>query len=207
MQADGRTAVRERGVSGRRPQQRAVRRREALLDAAVELMGEGGFAAVTHRAVAQRAALPLAATSYYFSCRDDLLAQAFALLVSRELAQMRACLAEAAPGRLADTLAEAYAFDRPRQLGLWELYLQAGRDQALQSIARAWTDGCATIVAGVLRRAGYPDGDPQVRFVTTLLSGLWLEDVVEARPQARERAREVVARALAAIGPPRKVAP
>ncbi|MEW9529472.1 TetR/AcrR family transcriptional regulator [Microbispora sp. NPDC049125] len=189
---------------GRRPQQRAVRRHEALLDAAAALLGEGGFAAVTHRAVAQRAGLPLAATSYYFSSRDALLTEAFALLVERELAQMRAsmeAITAVSPDAIADLLAGAYAFDRPRQLGLWELYLQAGRDPALQGIARAWTDGCDEIVATVLRRAGYPHGQPEVRFVTTLLSGLWLEDVVEARPEARGRARDAVARALAAIGP------
>ncbi|ETK37847.1 TetR/AcrR family transcriptional regulator [Microbispora sp. ATCC PTA-5024] len=197
-------------VARRRTQERAVRRREALLDAAVDLLGEGGFAAVTHRAVAQRAGLPLAATSYYFSCRDDLLAQAFALLVERELTQMRASLGTLPPGpldALADVLAEAYAFDRPRQLGLWELYLQAGRDPALQSIARAWTDGCDDIVEHVLERAGYPSGRSEVRFVTTLLSGLWLEDVVEARPESRERARDVVARALASIRPGRRLDP
>jgi DNA-binding transcriptional regulator YbjK len=185
-----------------------VRRRQALLDAAVDLMGEGGFAAVTHRAVAQRAGLPLAATSYYFSGRDELLAQAFALLVDRELTQMRSCLEGMPPGpldTLAEVLAEACAFDRPRQLGLWELYLQAGRDPALQSIARSWTDGCEAIVASVLRRSDYPDGPSQVRFLTTLLSGLWLEDIVEARPESRQRARDVVARALTAIGPPRKL--
>ncbi|WP_433501265.1 TetR/AcrR family transcriptional regulator [Sphaerimonospora sp. CA-214678] len=187
----------------RRPQERAVRRREALLEAAVDLLSEGGFTAVTHRAVAQRAGLPLAATSYYFSCRDRLLTEAFALLVERELDQMRTYL-DAMPAdppeRLAEVLATVYTLDRPRQLGLWELYLQAGRDPALQSVARAWTDGCDEIVASVLRRAGRPCGRAQVRFVTTVLSGLWLEDIVEARPQSRERARDVVVRALDAIG-------
>ncbi|MEZ0070943.1 TetR/AcrR family transcriptional regulator [Planotetraspora sp. GP83] len=187
---------------GRRRQERALRRRGALLDAAVALLAEGGFAAVTHRAVAQRAGIPLAATTYYFSSRDELVAQAFGLLVDRELTQMRASLnamRDRSPERLAQVLADAYAHDRPRQLGLWELYLQAGRDPALQGIARKWTDGCEEIVASVLGRAGYACGRSEVRFVTTLLSGLWLEDVVEARPEGRERARDVVARALKAI--------
>lgn len=156
-------AARSRGVAARavapvssqprRPQERAVRRREALLDAAVDLLGDGGFAAVTHRAVARRAGLPLAATSYYFTSRDQLLAEAFALLVERELARMRAAvdhLAGRTPLAVAETLTGVYASDRLRQLGLWELYLQAGRDPALQAIARAWTDGCDDIVAAVL---------------------------------------------------------
>jgi TetR/AcrR family transcriptional regulator, regulator of biofilm formation and stress response len=186
----------------RRTQERALRRRAALLNAAADLLGEGGFAAATHRAVARRAGIPLAATTYYFSNRDELLAQAFGLLVQRELADMRTSL-ETMRGNSAECLAEqlamVYALDRSRQLGLWELYLQAGRDSALQDIARTWTDGCDEIVKSVLERAGYACGHSEVRFITTVLSGLWLEDIVEARPEGRERAQDVVARALRSI--------
>jgi DNA-binding transcriptional regulator YbjK len=74
----------------RRPaQERGRRRRDALLDAGVELLTEGGFAAVSHRAVAERAGLPLAATTYYFRSRDDLIAAAFQLMVDRDLAATR----------------------------------------------------------------------------------------------------------------------
>jgi DNA-binding transcriptional regulator YbjK len=189
-------------LTGRTRQERALRRREALLDAAVTLLTEGGFAAVTHRAVAQRAGIPLAATTYYFSSRDQLLAHSFDLLVQRELGHMRAWLDQtpaASPERLADALITTYDADRNRRLGVWELYLQAGRDPGLRDIARAWTDGTDEIIADGLRRAGAPHGRAAVRFVTTLLSGLSLEHVVEARPESRERAREVLAHALTAL--------
>ena len=52
------------------------RRRYALVSAAAELLCEGGFDAVRHRAVARRAGLPLASTTYYFSSLDDLIAKA-----------------------------------------------------------------------------------------------------------------------------------
>ncbi len=42
------------------------RRRYALVSAAADLLCEGGFDAVRHRAVARRAGLPLASTTYYF---------------------------------------------------------------------------------------------------------------------------------------------
>ncbi|WP_327045872.1 TetR family transcriptional regulator [Microbispora sp. NBC_01189] len=202
---DHRVPDQDRGSSARRPQQRALRRREALLDAAVDLLGEGGFAAVTHRAVARRAALPLAATSYYFSCRDQLLAEAFALLVERELTRMRAAVrqpADRSAAAVAAALTDVYAADRLRELGLWELYLQAGRDPALQAVARAWTDGCDEIVASALRGAGCPCGRSEVRFVAALLSGLWVEDVVEARADSRDRARDAVTRALTTLQTP-----
>ena len=52
------------------------RRRQALVEAAADLLLEGGFDAVRHRSVATRADLPLASTTYYFESLDDLIAKA-----------------------------------------------------------------------------------------------------------------------------------
>ena len=57
----------------RRTSARGLRRRQLLLEAAGELLMEHGFAAVSHRAVAQHAELPLSATTYYFRSLDELL--------------------------------------------------------------------------------------------------------------------------------------
>ncbi|MFI6539862.1 TetR/AcrR family transcriptional regulator [Nonomuraea sp. NPDC050547] len=156
----------------KKPQARATQRRTALLNAAVGLLTENGFAALTHRAVAQRAALPLAATTYYFASRDDLLAEAFTHLVERELGHLR----EHGLTGLADDLADA---DRPHQLGLWELYVHAGRDPALQTIARRWSDGCLAVTADHL---GLPPAHPRARLLYATVCALWLEHVVEQRP-------------------------
>ncbi|RVX40740.1 TetR family transcriptional regulator [Nonomuraea polychroma] len=157
-------------------QARGRRRRATLLDAAVDLLTEGGFAAITHRAVAQRARLPLAATTYYFTSRDQLLAEAFAQLVDTELATTRTWITDHGLTGLPDHLATA---DRTRQLGLWELYVHAGRDPALRQIARRWTDGCIHLIADALH-LGHTD--PRARLLYTTVSTLWLEHIVEQRP-------------------------
>lgn len=59
----------------------AAERREQLLDAAVEVMREGGIGAATTRAVADRAGLPQGAFHYCFRSKDEL----FAALLDREL--------------------------------------------------------------------------------------------------------------------------
>ncbi|MBV9514568.1 MAG: TetR family transcriptional regulator, partial [Mycobacteriaceae bacterium] len=69
------------------------RRRQALISAAAELLSEGGFDAVRHRAVARRAGLPLASTTYYFSSLEDLLIHAVDLIGSQETAELRSRLA------------------------------------------------------------------------------------------------------------------
>ena len=46
--------------------------------ATIELFAEGGSRMVTHRAVARRAGLPPATTTYYFASIEDLLREALA---------------------------------------------------------------------------------------------------------------------------------
>lgn len=63
------------------------------MSAAAELLGEGGFEAVGHRAVARRAGLPLASTTYYFSSLDDLITRAVEHVGMIEVVQLRARIA------------------------------------------------------------------------------------------------------------------
>ena len=46
---------------------------EAILEAALRVIAERGVEAVTHRAVADAAGVPLSATTYYFESLDELL--------------------------------------------------------------------------------------------------------------------------------------
>jgi DNA-binding transcriptional regulator YbjK len=69
------------------------RRRYALVSAAADLLCEGGFDAVRHRAVARRAGLPLASTTYYFSSLDDLIAKAVEHAGEREAEHLRESVA------------------------------------------------------------------------------------------------------------------
>ena len=79
-------------------------RRTAILDAAIAVVARDGTGAVTHRAVAKLAKVPLAATTYYFASRDDLLREAFRHLTARRMAAYDAAFATfaalpAGPGR------------------------------------------------------------------------------------------------------------
>ncbi|MGI5271838.1 TetR/AcrR family transcriptional regulator [Nonomuraea sp. CA-218870] len=163
-------------------QERGRRRRAHLLTTAVTLLTEGGFNAVTHRNVARRAGLPLAATTYYFTSRDQLLTEAFQHLVHTELDTLRHWITQHGLPELADQIHHA---DRNRQLALWELYVHAGRHPHLQDIARHWTDGCVSIITDTLH---LPADDPRPRLLYTAISALWLEHVVEQHPLDHTRA-------------------
>lgn len=188
-------------------QSRGRRRRAALLDAAAALLAEGGFGAVSHRAVADRAVLPLAATTYYFASRDDLAASAFEKLVRDELTRIRQLLRDrpvgADPRSLATVLVRAMApadsAERRYQLALYELYVQAGRgDARLRDLAREWTEGCVTLIADLLRDHGHTADETITHLLTSLTDGLALELLVEERPDA-EHAVATLARALSAL--------
>ena len=60
----------------------AERRRRTILKAAIEIIGEGGPDAITHRAVAARAHVPLGSITYYFESRDRLIVEAFRHLMA-----------------------------------------------------------------------------------------------------------------------------
>jgi DNA-binding transcriptional regulator YbjK len=196
----------------RRPtQERGWRRRDALLDAGVSLLTEGGFTKVSHRAVADRANLPLAATTYYFRSRDDLVTAAFERMVERELAATRTRFTarveqlsdtslRTSPRAVAEALAAALLphdeTERKRHLALWELYLQAGRDPALRPLARAWTDRCRATTLELLHIAGYSATPDSVRLLGAAADGLAIETIVEDRPDAVQSMVETMSHAL-----------
>ena len=63
-------------------------RRQAMLEAALQIVGEEGCAALTHRRVAERAGVSLSATTYYFRSKEDMLEQALLVSAERELSEL-----------------------------------------------------------------------------------------------------------------------
>jgi TetR/AcrR family transcriptional regulator, regulator of biofilm formation and stress response len=154
-------------------------RREQILDATLRLIGRSGRQAVTHRAVAEEAGVPLGSTTYYFDSRDDLLGQALehvsALEVDRydglaeELRQLNT------PTELADRLLSelvSAAQDRTAYIAEYELWLEAGRRPELREAAQSWCDAEQRAVAGALEHLGSTDPRADASIVVATLDGL-----------------------------------
>lgn len=77
------TAIRYQGRKARYTG--SEQRRQAILDAAINIIVTDGVRAVRHRAVARVADVPLSATTYYFKDISDLIADAFTLFAERAL--------------------------------------------------------------------------------------------------------------------------
>ncbi|WP_137148681.1 TetR/AcrR family transcriptional regulator [Mycolicibacterium sp. CR10] len=140
------------------------RRRYALVSAAADLLCEGGFDAVRHRAVARRAGLPLASTTYYFSSLEDLIAKAVEHVGTRESAELRDRVATLSRRRrgaesIADVLVDLLVGESPERvteqlISRYERYIACARQPGLRDIQRRILQQRTDAVVEVVERSG-----------------------------------------------------
>ena len=140
-------------------------------------MLEEGFAALSHRAVAARASLPLASNTYYFTSGDDLRDAAVQHLAEEWSARAVGVVAvlptRVDGGQAAEAIARLVGADAPQQqlLLLYERYLEAGRHPRLRSVVTGWNATILGTVCEVLARAGLPAGEDTGRLVLAVADG------------------------------------
>ena len=178
----------------RRTSARGQHRRGVLIAAAAELVMEQGFAAVGHRSVADRAGVPLSATTYYFASLDDLLREAVEALAAGWSAGARATL-DRLPARLTDRAEVAQALLDVVVLGpaggadatpggpltLYDRYLEAARHPHLRIAIAAYDDHLDGLLAEVLRRAGLPCDRESARLAVAVVDGALVRAFAEGR--------------------------
>jgi DNA-binding transcriptional regulator YbjK len=191
---------------------RNTQRRDALADAAIEILGTAGIHKLSHRSVDERAGLPHGTAVNYFPTRDDLLTAAARRVAALHLAGLTAADLRAAGRADHDVLAEligASLYDsatrhRVRYLAIFELTLEATRRPELAgSMAELGAAALETTVAEH-RALGLPTSPAQVQALITMFGGTLLT-LVTAPPEAVTRdgtlalARALVAGALGAF--------
>jgi len=159
-------------------QLRAERRREAILEAALSLIGERGTAAVTHRAVAERAGVAVGSITYYFSSTAGLLEAALELAAELERARIM-CAVPDDPrdirrwvGALAGHLTLASAADRDRRLAAFELVLESAREPRLRPVLESWLEDYRSTAQSTLAAAGSDDPIHDAHLLVSALLGL-----------------------------------
>lgn len=171
-------------MSARRHGPSAQARRDALLRATVEVTAEQGVAGVTHRAVTERAGLPLATVSYFFSSIDELAGEALRTFMAEEQ-EAQAAVAEglAAADLSVDEAGRAFALAAaprlPETLALFEALLHAARHEELREAVADALAAARSVASAGLHVLGTPDPDRLAPAMTALAHGLALHRLAE----------------------------
>ncbi|MCK5892291.1 TetR family transcriptional regulator [Aeromicrobium sp.] len=175
-------------------QVRSRARREALLAAAIELFAEGGARAVTHRAVAARAGLPPATTTYYFASIDELVREALATHLAGWIEVLEALAdIDLDPSidlaSTSDFVQSVFATRSPEKAGIeLAIYLAAARDPELTATAAEALQALEDLALRTLERLGIAGAHDLAPQVVALIAGSALrrqsaqyDDAEEAR--------------------------
>jgi TetR/AcrR family transcriptional regulator, regulator of biofilm formation and stress response len=150
---------------------------------------------VTNRAVAQRARLPLAATTYWFESKEQLLQEALRLVAREETERLERLVLDLAPRELdaaawaravAATPAADLAEDPVRHMALIELVLEGTRRPWLRDEVVRWHAAHLRLPEMGLRAAGSPDPGADGPLVVATLTGLVLGQLAIPHPDFEE---------------------
>ena len=192
-----------------------------MVSAAAELLREGGFDAVRHRAVARRAGLPLAATTYYFSSLEDLIVKAVEYVAAQEAAQLRDRLDHLSRRRrgvesTADLLVDLLVGDRPttslteQLISRYERYIAGARQPGLRDVQRQIRQERNAAVVEAVERSGRSVCGERLTALVCAVDGAIVSALVDNGGSPRETARAAlvdVIDVLAPLQPPVAAAP
>ena len=181
-------------TTDRRPYKREseATRRDALILAALDLVGEAGPEAATVRAIADRAGVTPGLIRHYFTSKDELIRAAYRRLMEWLTQDSSVALLQADKGPKAQLVAFVQASLRPpvvdpARLGLWAGFLNAlRRDPEMRVIHdqgyRAYRDLLEALIAALPRDATAAQCRRDAIACNAVIDGLWLEG--SALPEA-----------------------
>jgi DNA-binding transcriptional regulator YbjK len=181
---------------GRTNVPRGEARREAIVRAALDLIGEQGLDAVTHRALADRAGVPLSATTYWFASKDAILQEALLLAAREEVDRLERVVLDLAgkeldvsrwAGAVAAELAAELEEDPARQVAFTELVLEGTRRPWLREEVARWEEAFLRLAELGLRATGSPEPVTDARLVVATVTGLMIGQLTNPQPDFEEQ--------------------
>jgi DNA-binding transcriptional regulator YbjK len=164
------------------------RRRDSLVRAAAQVVAERGYAGVTHRAVAERAGVPVGTITYYFSSIGELVlagvASNQAALAEEFETELEAHLAaDHTPAEACAWLAGVLvALTVPSVLVAFEVYLNAYRDPAMCETVATSLAGFERAATTALAALGAHRPEASAPALVALVDGFLLHRVARPTP-------------------------
>lgn len=161
------------------------RRREALIEAAIEIVAESGPGAATVRAIAERAGVTPGLIRHYFTNKDELTRTAYVAMMARMATENKAAI-DAIPGDAVTRIAVCVvnwlrpSVMEPGALIAWAGFVPAIRSDAAMRAAHATTyqafrgqwEGLIAALPGGRRQGGIT---ALATACNAMIDGLWFE--------------------------------
>ena len=151
---------------------------------------------MTHRAVADRAGLPLSATTYWFDSKEELLQETLLLAAREEVERLERLVLELAPqqfdvvqwaGAVSSVLAADLESDPIRHVAFTELVLEGTRRPWLAREVGRWHAAHLRLAELGLRSAGAPDPHGDAPLLVATVTGFILGQLVTPVDDFEER--------------------
>ncbi|MCW2958631.1 MAG: TetR family transcriptional regulator [Solirubrobacterales bacterium] len=176
-----------------RRQQRGRERRDAIIQATVSILREEGLEGVTHRRVADAAGVPLAATTYYFSSKEQLMEAAMSRLIQREaelldeiargVAEGGSLTAEEGIDALVQHLRAGMQERRLVAFAEFELYLRMARTTPGSPELHDWPQAFLKVAETALAALGAAEPRRDAHTLVALIHGLAIHGLTAADPE------------------------
>lgn len=155
--------------------------RDRILAAVLHVIGTDGIAAVTNRRIAAQAQVSLGSITYHFPSQTDMLRDALLGFVTEETARLTELAEQYRDHGLSVQDAASLTEQVVRDLGWaaervapFELYIQAGRDPALQEAASECFAAYDTLTVTILEALGVPNAAMLAPTLVATIAGLQL---------------------------------
>jgi TetR/AcrR family transcriptional regulator, regulator of biofilm formation and stress response len=174
-----------------RRRRRGAARHALLLQTTLRLIADEGIDAVSHRAVAEAAGVPLGSTTYWFASREDMLRQALEHFARLEIETLRERLAGVLGRRLSPRalVDEFTAFLVPqlgegrwRAVAQYTLLQEAARQPELEPVCREWSQAWEAALADLFASLGAPKPALEARMFLAMLDGMLLGQLAAPDP-------------------------
>jgi TetR/AcrR family transcriptional regulator, regulator of biofilm formation and stress response len=167
-----------------------VTSRERIVDGALAVVARVGPDGLTHRLVAAEAEVSLAATTYWFASKEDIVEAAFVRAVDEGVAalaerreEVAGWTAKTAAAELARSIERERTADRDRTVVGYALWVEAQRRPGLRVHAERWTAAYVDLYAHLLRTLGATEGvDDAARLLTAAIDGLVSQQLAAEAP-------------------------
>ena len=162
-----------------------------IVDGALAVIARVGPDGLTHRLVAAEASVSLAATTRWFSSKEEIVEAAFvravdegvAAIAARRMDEVAAWTPATAPTELARSIEHECTTDRARTLVGYALWVEAQRRPRLRQHAERWTAAYVELYAHLLRSLGAArDVEDSARLLTAAIDGLVSQQLAAETP-------------------------